>query len=262
MVGSSPFGQEPVRLPCAAEPSLAVVVRRSAARRSVAALLQNEFRLAAASSTLDALLRSFADGRPDVIVIELDMDGNRGPISALRRIHDALPDARIVVISEPSREHDVRRALRAGADGLVLRSEVERTLAPTVHAVLAGQLSLPRQHRHHVEKRALSYREQQVLGLVISGATNRQAADALVLSESTVKGHLASAFAKLGVRSRAEAATVLLDPEAEAGQRLPPSVWPPGSSGAFQARLNGSHAGGGATNRPQRARARARKAHA
>jgi DNA-binding NarL/FixJ family response regulator len=129
-----------------------------------------------------------------------------------------------VVVTDPTREHDIRRAFRAGADGLVFASDVDRALAPTVRAVLAGQLSLPCQHRRHLEKQALSYREQQVLGLVINGATNRQAADALVLAESTVKGHLASAFAKLGVRSRAEAAAVLLDPEAEAGH-TPLALW-------------------------------------
>jgi DNA-binding NarL/FixJ family response regulator len=243
------MGQEPVARPRAAEPSLAVVVRSSAARRSVSALLHDEFRLAATVSTIDGLLRSCIDDQPDAVVIELDMEEHRGPVIALRRLHGALPDARIVVIADPSRDHDVRRALRAGADGLVLEAEVERTLAPTVRAVLAGQLSLPRRHRHHVEKRALSHREQQVLGLVIGGATNRQAADALVLTESTVKGHLASAFAKLGVRSRAEAAAVVLDPEAEPGQRLSPSVWPSGLTGAFQAPLNGSHTGRRRTDR-------------
>jgi DNA-binding NarL/FixJ family response regulator len=221
------------------------MVRTAAARRAVSALLEDEFRLAATSSSPEALVERRGDCQPDAVVIELDLNQNREPIGALRRVHEALPDARIVVIADPTRDHDIRRALHAGVDGLVLQSNVERTLAPTLRAALAGQLSLPREHRHHVEKRALSYREQQVLGLVINGSTNRQTADALCLTESTVKGHLASAFAKLGVRSRAEAAAVLLDPEAEPGQRLPPSVWPHRWSGAFRAQLNGSHPPGG-----------------
>ena len=217
------------------------MVRTAAARRAVSALLEDEFRLAATSSSPEALVKRCGDCQPDAVVIELDLNQNREPIGALRRVHEALPDARIVVIADPTRDHDIRRALHAGVDGLVLQSNVERTLAPTLRAALAGQLSLPREHRHHVEKRALSYREQQVLGLVINGSTNRQTADALCLTESTVKGHLASAFAKLGVRSRAEAAAVLLDPEAEPGQRLPSSVWPHRWSGASRAQLNGSH---------------------
>jgi DNA-binding NarL/FixJ family response regulator len=212
------------------EPALGLVAGGTAALTAVKALLTGQYRLKAASRTIDELLARCDDGPPDVVVVELDLDGH-APMRALRRLREALPDTRIVVITEPTREHDVRRALRAGADGLVLRSEVERALGPTLQAALAGQLVMPRRHRHHLEKRALSYREQQVLSLVIRGATNRQAADALVLAESTVKGHLASAFAKLGVRSRAEAAAVLLDTDAEPGQALQSSVWSPEQGG-------------------------------
>jgi DNA-binding NarL/FixJ family response regulator len=224
MVTRSRPGQQPVTSDRAAEPSLAVVVRGSSARRGLSALLEKEFRIAAASSTPNTLIERCGESQPDAVVIKLDVNGH-GPIRALRRLREALPDTRIVVVTDPSREHDIRRAFRSGADGLVFAPDVGRALAPTVRAVLAGQLSLPCQHRRHLEKRALSYREQQVLGLVINGATNRQAADALVLAESTVKGHLASAFEKLGVRSRAEAAAVLLDPEAEAGHTLPLDPW-------------------------------------
>ncbi len=216
-----------VRWDSSAETVLAAVVQGSAALRAVKTLLCGEFRLSAASPTIYELIGRCADSPPDAVVIELGLEGH-APMRALRRLREALPDARIVVIANPTRDHDVRRALRAGADGLVLKSNVERALAPTVRAVLAGQLVMPRRHRHHLEKRALSYREQQVLSLVVRGATNRQAADALIVSESTVKGHLASAFAKLGVRSRAEAAAVLLDAEAEPGQALQPSAGAPG----------------------------------
>jgi DNA-binding NarL/FixJ family response regulator len=239
VVSRARFGQEPVKRDRFGEPRLAVSVRTAAARRAVSALLQDEFRLAARSSTPDALIKRCADRHPDVAVIELELNAQTA-IRTLRRVHEALPNTRIVFIAHATRERDARRILQAGVDGVVLQSDVEHTLGPTLRAVLAGQLALPREHRHHVEKRPLSFREQQVLGVVISGATNRQTADELFLTESTVKGHLASAFAKLGVRSRAEAAAVLLDPDAEAVHRLPPSVWPRGWSGAFQAQLGGS----------------------
>jgi DNA-binding NarL/FixJ family response regulator len=236
-----------------------VAVHSRAARRAVSALTNEGFRLAAASATPEALIGSCGESHRDAVVIELDLDRHPERVSELRRIHEALPDARIVVIADPSREHDVRRALHAGADGLVLESEVDRTLAPTLCAVLAGQLSLPRKYRCHVEKRALSYREQQVLELVIMGATNRQAADALFISESTVKGHLASAFAKLGVRSRAEATTVLLDRETQAGQTHLLPVWLT-DSGGLREGVNGSSRGRRAVRRSQSAGARGRGA--
>jgi DNA-binding NarL/FixJ family response regulator len=107
----------------------------------------------------------------------------------------------------------LRRALNAGASGIVLDGELERALAPSVRAVLAGQLAVPGQLRRQLAQRHLSHREKQVLSLVVSGCTNRQIADELFLSESTVKTHLSSAFGKIGARSRAEAAAVALDPD-------------------------------------------------
>jgi DNA-binding CsgD family transcriptional regulator len=64
-----------------------------------------------------------------------------------------------------------------------------------------------------VAPRALSYREKQILGLVVLGLTNRQIADRLFVAESTVKTHLSSSLRKLDARSRAEAAALVLDPD-------------------------------------------------
>lgn len=164
--------------------------------------------LAAESSAPQALVDSPGGRHFDVVVVEPDSSRD-GPVRAIRCLHEAVPGARIVVITPSTHDHDVRRALRAGADGVVLDHEAERTLRLTVLSVLAGQICLPRELRHHAEKPALSYREKQVLGMAMTGATNRQIADSLFLAESTVKSHVASAFRKLGVRSRAEAAVVL-----------------------------------------------------
>jgi DNA-binding NarL/FixJ family response regulator len=71
-----------------------------------------------------------------------------------------------------------------------------------------------------VEKPAFSHREKQVLRLVADGLTNSEIAERLFLSESTVKSHLSTAFAKLGVRSRKEAAALVLDPEGALGAIL------------------------------------------
>ena len=107
----------------------------------------------------------------------------------------------------------LRRALRSGADGIVLDGELSEVLAPTALAVAAGQLTVPRALRRQIAPRALSHREKQILGLVVLGYTNRQIADKLFVAESTVKTHLSSAFGKLDARSRSEAAALILDPE-------------------------------------------------
>ena len=96
----------------------------------------------------------------------------------------------------------MRRALDAGADAIVFEPELESTLAVTVSAVGSGQSVVPRKMRASVERPAFSHRERQVLAFVSQGLTNAQIADELFLSESTIKSHLSSAFAKFGVRSR------------------------------------------------------------
>jgi DNA-binding NarL/FixJ family response regulator len=82
-----------------------------------------------------------------------------------------------------------------------------------------------------VRAQALTTREKQILALVVTGLTNAQIAGTLFLAESTVKSHLSSAFSKLGVSSRYEAASVVLDPERGRGlgireiQRFVPGAW-------------------------------------
>jgi DNA-binding NarL/FixJ family response regulator len=108
----------------------------------------------------------------------------------------------------------LRRAMRAGADGIVLDGQPISTLVATARAVLAGQLAVPSALRRRIAPRPLTYREKEILSLVVQGFTNRQIADRLYLAESTVKTHLSSAFGKLDARSRAEAAALVLDPNA------------------------------------------------
>jgi DNA-binding NarL/FixJ family response regulator len=107
----------------------------------------------------------------------------------------------------------LRKALQAGAAGIVLDDALEQALVPSAWAVAAGQLAVPASMRRQVARRALTHREKQVLALVLVGSTNRQIADRLYLAESTVKTHLSSAFEKLDARSRAEAASLILDPD-------------------------------------------------
>jgi two-component system NarL family response regulator len=104
----------------------------------------------------------------------------------------------------------VRRALEAGADGVVFEAELESALSLTVRAVIAGQTVVPAAGRMELDRPTLSTREKQVLRLVVSGMSNKSIAGELYLAESTVKCHLSSAFSKLGVRSRNEAADLIL----------------------------------------------------
>jgi DNA-binding NarL/FixJ family response regulator len=117
----------------------------------------------------------------------------------------------VVVVCAALARWEVRAALAAGAAGLVLEDEMADTLGPCLEAAQAGLICVPRQHARQVEPPALSTREKQILGLVVMGYMNSQIAERLFLAESTVKSHLSSAFGKLGVRSRNEAVSLILD---------------------------------------------------
>jgi DNA-binding NarL/FixJ family response regulator len=167
------------------------------------------------------------------LVLGVDLASTRGVIE-LREARSDMPSAAIVVVAPAGNEHDIRRGLRAGADGIVFDSDLETTLAVTLKAALAGLVTVPRQVRRQAVRPVFSHRERQILELVASGNTNREIADHLFLAESTVKCHLSSAFSKLGVRSRAEAAALVLDPEEpllNGLSHLPDARWPEGANG-------------------------------
>lgn len=145
-----------------------------------------------------------------IIVVVCDVD-KPAEMAALRRLRRDASDPAIVVISPPTTGTGVRRVLDAGADALVFKPELERTLATTVRAVSIGQSAVPREFLASVERPVLSHRENEVLALVREGLTNAEIAERLFLAESTVKSHLSSIFTKFGVRSRKEVAAAFAD---------------------------------------------------
>jgi len=129
----------------------------------------------------------------------------------------AFPDVLLIAVVEKVARHRVRSAIVEGADGVVLVGELEQTLAATIAAARVGLLAVPKLVRNAMARPVLSTREKQILGMVVLGFTNAEIATKLVLSESTIKSHLSSAFHKLGVRSRTEAAAVILDSDSGLG---------------------------------------------
>jgi DNA-binding NarL/FixJ family response regulator len=157
--------------------------------------------------TLTSDAEEIVDGdEPDCIVV-CEAEGE----VSIRHLRAALPATPIVSITQSAGRRTVVDKLDAGADGIVLEGQVDAQLAPAIRAVSSGQLSLPRDLRSAFSKPRLSPREKQILAMVVMAYTNREIANTLYLAESTVKTHLSSAFEKLGVRSRSEAAALILD---------------------------------------------------
>jgi DNA-binding NarL/FixJ family response regulator len=166
--------------------------------------------------TLEAAAVSIVNGHPavtpDIRVIGVDL-GQPISLSRLRaRLGQGGPGL-VVVVSPECGSLGARRAVRAGAQSLVLEHHLEVALVPAVRAVAAGLSVVPATLRNGGDALAFSHREREVLSLAISGHTNGEIANALFLAESTVKSHLSSAYRKLGAASRKDAASLLLDPD-------------------------------------------------
>ena len=215
---------EPIKKTRAASDQLCVVLGANAleTRRRIAAALRSRRHrhVAGAWSTPPAELADLEIDTSTIIVIACDVDRHR-EMATLRRLRREVPGPAIVAVSPTATATGVRRALDAGADAIVFEPLLESTLAVTVSAVGSGQSVVPRTMRASVERPTFSHRERQVLSYVSQGLTNAQIADQLFLSESTIKSHLSSAFAKFGVRSRREAAALFLELEQPANGGLP-----------------------------------------
>jgi DNA-binding NarL/FixJ family response regulator len=215
---------EATAAPAGATRRIAVALQEPSERDAFVALLAaGGLPVNSGAMPLDRLEEIIANA-PDAIVLVADVL-QLDSLAALRRVRRELPSARIVAVGadEGASGRRARQALNAGADAFVTRLDAERTLAAAVHAVLAGLVCAPRDVRRLLAKPTFSHREKEVLGLLVAGKTNREIAQRLFVSESTVKTHLMSAFTKLGVRSRKDAASLLLDPvEGLAAIALPP----------------------------------------
>ncbi|PZG31040.1 DNA-binding response regulator [Spongiactinospora gelatinilytica] len=147
----------------------------------------------------------------DVVLMDLrmpEMDGVR----AIQRLRELAPKIRVLVLTTFDTDADVLPAIEAGATGYLLKDAPteellravrashrgETVLAPTVAGLLVGRVRKP-------VKSTLSPREMQVLRLVAGGATNKEAAARLFISEASIKTHLLHVYAKLDVRDRASA---------------------------------------------------------
>lgn len=158
--------------------------------------------------------------RPDVVVVDLHMPILDG-IGAVERISALRPAPRILVLSVSDDEDDVVGALMAGASGYVLKSAAMQDVVQAVRAVRDGDSVIsPKVAGRLVDRLrsgevapapapgagSLTPRELEILRLVALGRENHEIAEALVISPSTAKNHVASVLEKLGLDNRVQAA--------------------------------------------------------
>jgi DNA-binding NarL/FixJ family response regulator len=182
-------------------------------RKGIAALVNGEpdLKLVAEASNGSEAVDAFRSHRPDVTLMDLQMP-EVGGIEAIERIRGEFPEARIIVLTTYSGDTQVLRALRAGAQGYILKGHVHKELLDAIRAVHAGHKRIPpeiaAELADHATDDALTEREIDVLRLIGAGNANKQIADQLSIGEATVKSHVSNILSKLGANDRAHAVTI------------------------------------------------------
>jgi DNA-binding NarL/FixJ family response regulator len=161
--------------------------------------------------------------QPDVILLDLDLGNVRG-IDLLPQLHMAAPNTHVVVLTGVRDAEIHRQAVRLGAVGLVLKEKAAEVLLQAIDKVCAGgvwldtmliadvlsEMTRPKFKQptdpEEMKIASLTAREREVIELVGQGLKNQAIADRLCISEATVRHHLTSVFAKLGVDDRLQLA--------------------------------------------------------
>ena len=181
---------------------------------------QPDFAVAGEASTGAEAVERAAALTPDVILLDLEMPGMDG-VEALRQIRAVRPEAPVIVFTAFDTDERIVSAVRAGAQGYLLKgaprdelfkairvvSEGGSLLQPVVASKLLQHMSQKTTGRE-TSADSLTEREMEVLKLLAQGKTNKEIAAALVISERTVKFHVGSILSKLGAGNRTEAVTI------------------------------------------------------
>lgn len=193
-------------------------------RRGIASALETEENIKIVGEAADGLqaIARAEEIVPDVILMDLNMPNCTG-LEATQALQTKMPQVNILVLTISDNESDLFAAMKFGAKGYILKNaDPEELVRAIVHIAQGGVIVSPlmaskllaefKNPTPPAEKRAapegetlVSPREEEVLGLVAKGATNKEIADALFISENTVKTHLRRIMEKLHLANRSQA---------------------------------------------------------
>ena len=158
-------------------------------------------------------LRALAESPADVVLMDLRMPELEGA-EAIAEVKRAQPEVRILVLTNYESEEDIIGALRAGATGYLLKNTPQDEIVRGIEMVFENQRFIPPRITDRlletIGREELTQRELEVLTLVAKGLTNKEIAQALLISDKTARNHVTSCLMKLKANDRTEAVTTAI----------------------------------------------------
>jgi DNA-binding NarL/FixJ family response regulator len=196
-------------------------------RRGLTGLLESAgMRVVGTASTVRGAVETVLALRPTVVLMDLELEDGSG-IDAVSRLTAAMPESRVIMISESRDPADMLAAVRAGAVGYLTKDQRPNRLAQAVAGAVRGEAALSRTMAAHLvedvresarggstptrlpQREPLTPRQLEILRLIAAGQTTAEIASRLYLSPETVRWHVKAILRKLNARTRAEAAAAL-----------------------------------------------------
>lgn len=174
---------------------------------------QQDMTLVAQAANAREAVEQFRIHRPDITLMDLRLPGRSGT-DALVEILSDFPRARIIMLTTSDGDGEIQLALRAGAAAYVLKSMPKNDLLGVIRSVHSGGRHIPAdvaaRLAEHLGDENLTTRELEVLRLIRDGHRNKQIADELAISETTVNFHIKNLVDKLQANDRTHAVTIAL----------------------------------------------------
>jgi DNA-binding NarL/FixJ family response regulator len=171
---------------------------------------QDMLLVANATNAIEAVAE-FRRHRPDITLMDLRLPGTNGT-DALIAIRGEFPQAHIIILTTSDSDGEIQRAMRGGASAYLLKSMPKDDLLNVIRSVHAGRRHIPPEVAarlaEHLGDENLTARELEVLSLIQDGSRNKQIADQLSISETTVNFHIKNLVDKLQANDRTHAVTI------------------------------------------------------
>jgi two-component system NarL family response regulator len=176
---------------------------------------QKDIKVVAEATNGEEALELCNQHLPDVLLLDLRMPKKDGLQVITELTAHRLARPRVIVMTTYESEEDIRRALKAGAKGYLVKGTAPQQIRESVRRVAAGESLLPAniaaklaESMAHPE---LSERERQVLQYMANGRSNKEIGQVLYISENTVKAHVKSILTKLDAMGRTEAIAIAIN---------------------------------------------------